>query len=364
VTLLEPLQQIGRSSVRWRGRELLYFSGCDYFRMATHPAVLKAVGDGLKKYGLNVAASRLTTGHHKIYEILEEELAGFFQADDALLVSNGYLTGIVVAQALSRTFSHALLDARAHPALVDAAVQLDCPILKFGHRDTQDFARAVGRCGKGARPIVLSDGMFSHDGSAAPLKSYLKLLPSDGMVLVDDAHGAGVLGKNGRGTPEYEKVGRGQIIQCITLSKAFGVFGGAILGTRELRKTIFQRSRSFIGSTPIPPPLANAALAALKVCRSRGAGLRARLNGNAKYVNSALEQAGFNMPVMPGPIVPIHAKSERESVALKKHLLAAGIFPPFLKYPGGDANGYFRFVISSEHTRLDLDRMVNALKNS
>lgn len=363
MTPLEPLQHHGRSRVHWRGRDLLYFSGCDYFRLSEHPAVLKAVGVGVKKYGLNVAASRLTTGHHIVYEVLERKLAGFFKADDALLVSNGYLTGMVVAQALAGTFSHALVDARAHPALLDAAVQLDCPILKFGHRDADDFARAVRRCGKGARLIVLTDGMFSHDGSAAPLKSYLRHLPPDGMILVDDAHGAGVLGKNGRGTPEHEHIGRRQVIQCITLSKAFGVFGGAILGTNQLRAKIFQRSRSFIGSTPVPPPLANAAVASLEIYRSRGAVLRARLNRNAGYVKSALEQAGFKIPAMPGPIIPIHAKNEGESRALKKHLLAAGIFPPYLKYPGGDANGYFRFVISSEHSRKDLANLLRALQS-
>ena len=121
------------------------------------------------------------------------------------------------------------MDERAHPALLDAANQLNCPVLKFKHRDADDFARAVARCGRGARPMALTDGMFSHDGSVAPLRAYLKILPRDGLLLVDDAHGAGVLGKTGKGTPEFEKVSRRQIIQCITLSKAFGVYGGAVL---------------------------------------------------------------------------------------------------------------------------------------
>ena len=331
--------------------------------MAEHPAVLRAAADGLKKFGLNVAASRLTTGHHKLYELLEEQLAGFFDADDALLVSTGYLTGIVAAQALAGTFSHALVDARAHPALLDSAMQLDCPILRFGHRDAADLARIIGRCGKGARPIVLTDGMFSHDGSTAPLKAYFTSLPRDGMILVDDAHGAGVLGKKGRGTPEHENVSRRQIIQCITLSKAFGVYGGVILGTKALREKIIERSRSFVGSTPLPLPLASAALTSLKICRSHGSDLRRRLNRNAEYAKVALGTGGFRMPAMPGPIIPIHTRNESESLALKKHLLAAGILPPFLKYPGGDANGYFRFVISSEHTRADLDNLVDALRS-
>ena len=362
MTALEPLQQLGHSRVSWRGRKLDYFSGCDYFRLASHPAVLKAATDGLKKFGLNVAASRLTTGHHKVYETLERELLVFFAAEDALLVSTGYLTGAIVAQALAGNFSHALIDARTHPALLDAASHLGCPVVSFKHRNADDLASVIARCGQRARPMVLTDGMFSHDGSAAPLRSYLKFLPHNGMILLDDAHGAGVLGKKGQGTVEFEGVSRRQIIHCITLSKAFGVFGGAILGTHELRQKILERSRSFVGSTPLPLPLANAALHSVKILKTKGKAWRRRLNANAEYVKAALQKAGFEIPETPGPIIPIHAKNARESLALQKHLLAAGIFPPFLKYPGGDANGYFRFVISSGHSRRQLDGLINALK--
>jgi 7-keto-8-aminopelargonate synthetase-like enzyme len=356
-----PLQQVERTCVRWRGRKLIYFSGCDYFRLASHPPVLKAVERGLKQFGLNVAASRLTTGHHAIYETLERRLADFFGAEDVLLVSNGYLTGTVAAQALAGNFSHALVDERAHPALLDAANQLNCPVIRFKHRDTPDFASALDRCGRGSRPVVLTDGMFSHDGSTAPLKAYSKLLPRDGWMLVDDAHGAGVLGRTGKGAVEFENVSRRRIIQCITLSKAFGVFGGAIVGPRDLRERIFARSRAFIGCTPIPPPLANGALQAVKILGVRGTLLRRRLNENARLVKSRLRRHGFEIPDAPGPIVPIHTATEPEARALKKHLLAAGIYPPFLKYPGGDANGYFRFVISSEHTRAQLGKLAETL---
>jgi 7-keto-8-aminopelargonate synthetase-like enzyme len=363
VATLEPLQQLGGSRVRLRGRELIYFSGCDYFRLAQHPAVLKAAADGVKKFGLNVAASRVTTGHHKIYEALERELATFFGAEDALLVPNGYMTGMVVAQALAGNFSHALLDERAHPALLDAAEQLNCPILKFKHRDAEDFGRTIARCGRGARPILLTDGMFAHDGSVAPLKVYLKCLPRDGMVLVDDAHGAGVFGKRGQGTVEFEGVSRKQIIQCVTLSKAFGIFGGAILGTQVLRRKIFERSRAFVGSTPLPLPLASAALQSVKILKKKGTDLLKKLNQNANYVKAALRKAGVHFPEAPGPIIPMFAKSPSQTRSLKKHLLAAGILPPFVKYPGF-SDGYFRFAISSGHSRAQLDKLIKVLKNS
>jgi 7-keto-8-aminopelargonate synthetase-like enzyme len=364
---LEPLQQIGGCRVRWRGRELIYFSGCDYFRMAEHPAVLKAAADGMKKYGLNVAASRVTTGHHKIYEELERELAKFFGAEDALLAPTGYITGIIVAQALMGNYSHALLDERAHPALLDAAEQLNCPAMKFKHRDVEDFKRVIERCGRGARLIVFTDGMFAHDGSAAPLKGYLKILPRDGMMLVDDAHGAGILGEKGQGTPEFERVNRKQIIQCITLSKAFGVFGGVILGThacaRELRERIFERSRAFAGSTPLPLPFASAALQSVRILKKQGQGLRKTLNQNGNYVKAALRKAGVQFSDAPGPIVAMFTKDPAESERLKKRLLAAGILPPFVKYPGFH-DGYFRFAISSGHSRLQLDKLIKVLKNS
>jgi 8-amino-7-oxononanoate synthase len=363
MTALEPLQQLGGSRIRWRGRELIYFSGCDYFRLAEHPVVLKAAADGVKKFGLNVAASRLTTGHHKIYGELEEQLAKFFDAEDALLVSNGYLTGMVVAQALAGDFSHVLLDERAHPALLEAAEQLDCPVLKFKHRAMEDFRRAVARCGRGARPVVLTDGMFAHDGSVAPLRMYLKVLPRDGMILVDDAHGAGVLGKRGQGTLEFEGVNRRQIIQCGTLSKAFGVFGGVILGTRVLRERIFAQSRAFIGSTPLPLPLANAALQSLKILKTRGIHLRKNLNKNADYLKSALRRANVKFAETPGPIVQLLTKDHSEIQALKKQLLSAGIYPPLVKYPGGGADGYFRFAVSSGHSRAQLDKLIEALKD-
>ena len=126
------------------------------------------------------------------------------------------------------------------------------------------------------------------------------------MILVDDAHGAGVLGKTGQGAPELENVSRRQIIQCVTLSKAFGVFGGAILGTRDLREKILARSRSFIGSTPLPLPLANAALESVKILSKHGNNMRQRLNQNADYVKTALRKIGFEIPETPGPIIAIH----------------------------------------------------------
>ena len=173
---------------------------------------------------------------------------------------------------------------------------------------------------------------------------------------MDDAHGAGVLGKSGQGALEHAGVSRRRIIQTITLSKAFGIYGGAILGTARLREKIFCRSRMFIGSTPLPLPLANAALQSVTLLKSDKK-FRQRLIANALYVKSAMRSAGFVLDT-PGPIVPLIPESASQVPRLKRALMEAGIYPPFTKYPGAPASGYFRFVISSEHTRAQLDRLI------
>ena len=356
----EPLQQVSRTYVRYRQRKLSYFSGCDYFRLASHPRVVAALQTGVKKYGMNVAASRMTTGNHVLYRELEAELADFFAAEAALLVTSGYVSNLVAAQALAGHFSHALIDAAAHSSLSDAARLLDCPVLQFKSRDAEALADTVRRCGPGSKLLLLTDGMFASDGSAAPLAEYLRVLPKDALILVDDAHGAGVLGSNGQGAPEHAGVSRRRIIQTVTLSKSFGAYGGAILGTARLRQQILDRSRMFVGGTPLPLPLANAALMGVRILKTDKS-FRQRLLRNAAYVKTGLRQAGLPLPETPGPIVPLMPRRPSEADRLSRALLAAAIFRPFIKYPGGPPNGYFRFVISSEHTRSQLDALLNVL---
>jgi 7-keto-8-aminopelargonate synthetase-like enzyme len=202
--------------------------------------------------------------------------------------------------------------------------------------------------------------MFASDGSAAPLAEYLKVLPKDALILVDDAHGAGVLGRNGQGAPEHAGVSRRRIIQTITLSKSFGAYGGAILGTTRLRQQILDRSRMFVGGTPLPLPLASAALAGVRILKADKS-LRPRLFRNAAYVKTALREAGLALAETPGPIVPLHPRRPREAARLHRALLAADIYPPLIKYPGGPPAGYFRFVISSEHSRPQLDALLGVL---
>jgi 7-keto-8-aminopelargonate synthetase-like enzyme len=356
----EPLQFVGLNEVRLRRRTLVYFSGCDYFRLARDPRLAQAAVASLKKNGLNVAASRRTTGNHQIYARLEKALAKFFDAETAILLPDGYFAPLAAAQALAGEFTHAFVDELAHGALLDAARMLDCPVKKFWHGDDAGLAKLFANCGRNARPIILTDGMFSQDGSVAPLRDYLKVLPARGMILVDDAHGAGVLGATGKGALEFAGVSRQRVIQCATLSKAFGAYGGVVLASGAVREKILARSWAFIGTTPLPPPLAGAALAAIRILRCEPA-RRKKLFQNLNYLRTKLRAAGWEIPETPGPVVRLPALPEKQAADLKARLLGTGIYPPFLKYSAASAQGIFRFVISSEHTRAQLEDLAVVL---
>jgi 7-keto-8-aminopelargonate synthetase-like enzyme len=361
--LAEPLQQLDRTFVLHHGRKLAYFAGCDYFRLSSRPEVLRALTHGLDQFGLNVAASRKTTGNHPLYGQLEDELVRFAAVPAALFVSNGYITNLAVAQALTGTFTHALIDQRAHGSLQDAAQMLGCPVINFPHRDAASAARLSRRLGSRAKIVLLTDGLFSHSGEVAPLDAYLRVLPPHTKLLVDDAHAFGILGKTGRGTAEFLGLPISpRLIQTVTLSKSLGTYGGAILGTQELRDRIIARSRLFVGNTPLPLPLTAAALAALDLLRAEPS-LRRRLHFNASYVKGALRDAGLSLNDGPGPIVPIHPHSASDVTKLKRTLLKAGIHPPHINYLGGPKDGYFRVVISSEHTAEQLDALVTVLSH-
>ncbi len=358
--LAEPLQQIARTFVIHRRRRLSYFGGCDYFRLSSHPEVLRALHQGVEKFGLNVAASRFTTGNHVLFQQLETVLARFFGVEQAALVSNGYASNLALAQALAGRFTHALIDERSHGSPSDAAELLQCPVKTFRHRDVRDLQRQLESCGRSASPVLLTDGMFSHDGSVAPLRRYLDLLPRRGLLIVDDAHGAGTIGKTGKGTPGLCDIRDSRVVQTISLSKAFGVYGGAILGPGRLIREVQERSRIFKGNTPLPLPLANAALMSIKLLRTDRS-LRSRLQHNTARIKTDLRAAGVPIADNESPVVSLTPVSAQHATHLRRELLRTRIYPTLIRYGSKQSCGYFRFAISSEHTAAQLDALASAL---
>jgi 7-keto-8-aminopelargonate synthetase-like enzyme len=350
----EPLQQIDRTFVLWRGRKLSYFGGCDYLRLSSHPKVLRAAHKGIEKFGLNVAASRRTTGNHKLYEQLESEMAKFFGAESALLTSGGYLTNIIAAQGLKGRFQHAFIDERAHSSLQDALKFLGCAHSSYRHRDSSDLKKKLRHIGRGKSIVVMTDGVFANDGSIAPLVEYRKLFGAAGVLWVDDAHAAGVLGKHGRGSLEAAGLTRKNVIQTITLSKAFGTFGGAILCDEKMGEAIVRESGMFAGNTPTPLPLVNASLAALALAKVHPE-MREALWRNVRELREAIGD-------WPGSIAPILPIVTKNPAGLKRELLREEIHPPLIQYAGGPSGGYFRFAVSSEHTRSQISKLAQVLR--
>ena len=223
------------------------------------------------------------------------------------------------------------------------------------------MSQLLKRSSRRSKLLLATDGLFSHSGEVAPLNEYLEQLPSNVTLLVDDAHGAGTLGKFGRGTPEHLGLKpQPRLIHTITLSKAFGVYGGAILGPEELRRRIIAWSRLFAGNTPLPLPLVSGVIAALKIVREDPK-LRRRLYFNTSYIKAALRAAGIPVDDGPGPIIPLQPRNGTHVARLKRNLINTGVHPPYINYLGGPKDGYFRFVVSSEHTAEQLDALVHAL---
>lgn len=354
------VERIDPTHLRCRRRRWLDFGGCDYLRLAHSPALKEALLRAVETHGWNVAASRLTTGNHPIYARVERQLARFFGAESALLMPTGYVAPLAVAQALAGRFTHALVDEEAHVCLQDAALFLGCPVWPFRHRDPDSLARRVRQAGPRARVIVLTDGLFGWNGAVAPLQEYRRVLPGNAWMLVDDAHAVGVLGRRGRGTLEWAGLSRSRVVQTFTLSKAFGLYGGVVLCSRQLRRWIVTRSNCFGGGTPLPLPFAAALETALRELR-RTLPARGRVLRETARLREELRQAGWQLLETPAPVIALFPATAREGRRLCAALEQAGIHPTWTRYPGRPAGGYLRLVLAPAHTAADVNRLRAAL---
>ena len=341
IALAPPLQQVDRTYVLYRGQKLSYFGGCDYFRLSSHPRIVASIQEGLKKYGVSVSASRVTTGNHPLYEELEARIAKYFGFPKAVFVPSGYMANLILAEAVAGEFDTVFIDEKAHASLQTAVRQLGCRVIEFPHLKPKRI--------RGKRVLIASEGMFGQDGSIAPVQEYVT---TGARLWIDDAHGAGTreplrwssrFSVSAPSMLKHELQRSDRVIQVVTFSKAFGVYGGAILCSAKAAKKVVS-TRLFAGQTPLPLPLAHACMEAMDLLK-KGSPLRKRLNENVRYM-------GVSSPII---------KIATGSPALKQELLKAKIFPSLIRYPGGPPEGYFRFAISSEHTREQLDNLRRVL---
>lgn len=346
------------------GRERDYFSGTGYLGLHNHPAVMQAAMETIQRYGMSTATSRGGYGEHPVYDELNRQAQAYFDAPCALYYASGYLGGAILVQGLRERFERVFIDEAAHYSLHDAARASGKPLHPFRHLDAHDLARQLSTYLKAAEhPLVLSDGVFPISGEVAPLGNYLHLLqPYNGWLGVDDAHGVGILGDNGRGTPEWLGVPTGAPVQaCATLSKALGGFGGILCGSVERLNELERHSRVYVAASPPPLPAAAAAARALEIARTEPQ-RRQQLWRNVALARSGLRALGWELPDSPVPILCLRARPGVDLACLRAELFARDICVAHVTaYSSTPPGGALRIAIFATHSHEQIERLVEVM---
>lgn len=343
------------------GQDFISFGGCDYLGLAHHPAVLEAVVRGLHTYGLSASASRETTGNTAAHDRLEARLAEFTGLPAALVVPEGYLANMALCQAIARDIPIALLDERSHRSMADAAIAAGMQVHTYRHRDAAHAAE-LAKAFSPRRVAILTDGIFTADGSVAPLPELLEATPADGVLVVDDCHGLCIMGPRGRSTLEHFGLRDPRLILTTTLAKGLGCYGGAVLGPRRLIDSARTASSAYRCTTPVPPAIAVAARAALDAHACELWRVK-RLRENAGLLRARLLDLGL-CDEGHHPHVPIFAftlDSDDRMSDLAERLSAQGFLVPLIEYPGGPAPRYFRISVTALHDTSEIERLASCM---
>jgi glycine C-acetyltransferase/8-amino-7-oxononanoate synthase len=357
------MQSPAGARTTFNGRSTDYFAGTGYLGLQNHPAVLQAAGDELQRYGFSTATSRGGYGENPIYAMLEQEACAYFGAEKVLYFATGYLGPSVLTQATSNLFDHIFIDSSAHFSLWDAALATNLPITPFQHMQAQSLADCMQReLRPKERPLVLSDGVFPISGEIAPLPDYLALAKSlQGLVYLDDAHAVGVLGENGRGTPEFFSIQDDSCSTSGTLAKALGGFGGIIWGNKTWVDRIDVASRICAGVSPLPLVVAAASACALALARKTPE-LRYRLWDNVRKARDGLRSLGWQLADNPVPILCLENRSGVNLEHIRKELFKQSIAVEIVhSYPSTPAGGALRIAIFATHTDEQIDRLINSI---
>ncbi len=357
------LRFVDRTKVLYEGKPYLFFGGTDYHRLASHPDVLRALREVADSDGLSCAGSRTTTGNHSLLTELERRLAAFLGAGEVALCSSGYLSNAVALEAVAEEFQHFFIDGGAHSSLATPVGRLPQEaVVAFQHADPKDLERELKRrLQPGEKPLVLTDGVVPVDGELPPLEAYWQTVRDfGGALLVDDAHGIAVIGPSGKGSPGEAGLPVESFIQTGTLSKGLGTFGGLVAGPAGLVGKIIEKSQAFVGATPIPPPIAAAAIRSIEILQGNP-GLIAGLRERTLRLRERVRAMGFHVPSSPAPILSITHHDVGKNLRLRSFLLERGIYPTFTQYPGSPPGGHFRFAVSSIHTDEDIDLLLETI---
>ncbi len=345
------------------GRKVIGFCSNDYLGLANHPDVRAALIKGVERYGVGSGAAHLVNGHTRAHHALEEELAVFTGHPRALLFSTGYMANLGLAQALVGRGDAVLEDRLNHASLLDAGLLSGARLMRYRHNDASDLAEKLASRKQGDR-LVLSDGVFSMDGDIADVVGLVRACDQyDATLMLDDAHGFGVLGAQGRGTLEHLGIAPSAApVYMATLGKALGTAGAFIAGSEDLIETLIQKARTYVYTTAAPPAVAEAARASLALIQSQPQ-LRDRLADNIGYFRACCAQAGIDIMHSRTAIQPLIIGDTRATVEISERLLEKGLLITAIRPPTvPEGTARLRITLSAAHTREHIDKLVSALE--
>ena len=353
---LKPLESPTGPRITRDGRELWNFASNDYLGLARHPQIENAFIEGVKQFGAGSAASRLVAGTLPPHQQLETAIAEAKQSEAALTFSSGFATSLGIIPAIVGKDDFIILDKLSHACLVDAARLSGATLRVFPHNDLNKLGKlltGIREKSANARILVATESVFSMDGDLCPLRAIVELCEAkDALLLLDEAHGFGVLGEHGMGLAEQEGLQSRIAFQMGTLSKAAGLSGGYIATSREWADLLINRARSFIYSTAPPPALAHAALASLELIRSaEGAALRKTLQQHIATLGGSKT-----------PIHPLVLGSNEAALAASAELNEQGFLVPAIRYPTVPRDtARLRVSLSAAHPAEAVDALAKQL---
>ena len=357
-SLIESPQQ---PEIKIEGKNYLAFLSNDYLGLANHPKVIAALSEGAKRWGVGGGASHLVIGHSQPHHQLELALAEFTGYERVLLLSSGYMANLAVITALLSQGDTLLHDRLNHASLLDAGLLSGARFRRYLHKDTQSLTKHLAAA-QGNR-LIATDGVFSMDGDLAPLPELAALAKANkAWLMVDDAHGFGVLGKKGGGLVEAQGMGKEDVqILVGTLGKSFGTAGAFVAASNEVIETLIQFARPYIYTTSSPPALAYASLTSLKLLQEE-TWRREQLTQLIKQFRAGAQALGLNLMASNTPIQPIIVGDSAKTLALasqlrQKGILVAAIRPPTVP----KATARLRITLTAAHTSQQVEQLLNAL---
>ena len=349
------------AKMRVAGREMLSFCSNDYLGLAADPTVAKALIESVVKYGVGSGASHLVSGHYDVHDQLEERLARFLGCERALYFTTGYMANVGVIPALVGRGDAVFADRLIHASLVDGALLSRANLTRYPHNDMAALETAL-QASTAPRKLIVTDGVFSMDGDIAPLAELLALAERfDAWLLVDDAHGFGVLGPQGRGALAEAGLASWRIILIGTLSKAAGVSGAFAAGHADVIEWLMQKARTGIFTTASPPVLAAALLVSIDLIE-QGDFRRERLNTMIDVLQGTLKLKRWQLLPSRTAVQPVQIGDNAEALRVAEALRDAGVLVPAIRpptVPKGTAR--LRISLSARHEVEDVLRLANLL---